>query len=126
MRNNTPASQQVNKIGSYLYKHLDGAYDISKSQNTCDVKFMILYQDKEEIKTNPDAELYEMHLDLNITTYQNKVRINIIEISDYEKTLSFKTYEPEQLENLQYAFNLVMKHIRQTINRVFKDYEFIF
>lgn len=79
------AGQQVNRIGKYLYKHIDGAYNMVKSPNMVDIYFIVLYQLKEDLRTEDDHDMHEMSINLNVTTYSNKVRINIIEVSPKEK-----------------------------------------
>ena len=45
-----PASKQVKRIGQYLYKHIDGAYDFKSSSNNYDVYFLLLYELKKELR----------------------------------------------------------------------------
>lgn len=132
--NNQPleAGQQVNRVGKYLYKHLDGAFKMTKGSNECDVYVTVLYQIPPEFlkKYNITEEQYkdvnEMTLDLNIATYQNKVRINIIEVTPDEKTIGFDVYKPEQLENLQQSAELIFDKVCKRIAKEFQDYDFLF
>ena len=55
---NIPISQQINKIGKYLYKNLGGAKSIEISPNMCDVYFYILYQlpyEKQFVRNEPEV-----------------------------------------------------------------------
>lgn len=130
--NQLQAGQQVNRVGKYLYKHLDGAFKMDKTPNTCDVYVTVLYQIPPEIlkKYNIKGEEYEkvneMTLNLSITTYQNKVRINIIEVTPDEKTIGFDVYKPEQLENLQQSADTIFSKVCKRISKEFQDYEFLF
>ena len=56
-----------------------------KSPNMVDIYFIVLYQLKEDLRTEDDHDMHEMSINLNVTTYSNKVRINIIEVSPKEK-----------------------------------------
>ena len=124
------ANQQVNRLGKFLYKHIDGAFNYKKSSNMYDVYMTILYQLPVEIqdmsKGKEFNDLHEMTLDINITTYLNKVRINIIEMTPEEKTIGYDLYEPEKLEDLVRASEIILKKIHKRISREFREYEFLF
>ena len=127
--NNTKlqAGQQVNRVGKYLYKNLDGAFNIRYSSNMCDVYLTLLYQlPVSDRKTSQDEEVQEMTLDLNITTYQNKVRVNIIEISPEERTIGFDVYSPELMINLKEASQMIFSKVVKKISKAYQEYDFIF
>ena len=125
------ANQQVNRLGKYLYKNLDGAFKIQNSSNTCDIYVTVLYQIPEEIikKYNIPSEysdVHEMTVNINITTYQNKVRINVIEMTKGEKTIGFDLYEPESLIDLRESAKKVYQRVCKRISKEFSDYDFLF
>ena len=124
------ANQQVNRLGSFLYKHIDGSFNYKKSSNMYDVYMTILYQlpvDKQdEAKGKEFNDLHEMTLDINITTYMNKIRINIVEMTPEEKTIGYDLYEPEKLEDLVKASEIILKKIHKRISREFREYQFLF
>lgn len=124
------ANQQVNRVGKFLYKHIDGAFNYKKSSNMYDVYMTILYQlpvDKQdEAKGKEFNDLHEMTLDINITTYMNKVRVNLIEMTPEEKTIGYDLYEPEKLEDLVKASETILKKIQKRISREFREYDFLF
>lgn len=126
------ASQQVNRVGKYLYNNLDGAFKINKSSNTCDVYVTVLYQipseilKKYNITDDKYTEVHEMTVNISITTYQNKVRINIIEMTEGEKTIGYDLYTPESLEDLRESARKIYKRICARISKEFSDYEFLF
>lgn len=124
-----PASKQVNRVGKYIYKHLDGAYRISTSSNTCDVYITLLYQIPrlQQIpgKGKEYNDVHEMTLDLNITTYQNKLRVNVIELTPQERTLSFDTYSPEVLEDLDSASKLIFKNVIKKVSKAYAKYNIL-
>ena len=66
-QNNLPASTQVNRVGKFLYNHLDGAYKYTKSSNMYDVYVTLLYQLKPEYGGGVN-EVEEMTININICT----------------------------------------------------------
>lgn len=120
-----PASQQVNRVGKYLYKHLDGAYEYHKSGNMYDVYCTLLYQLKEE-HGGTKNDVQEMTIDINITTYQNKLRINTIEMTPQERTLGFDLMKPEELVDLHQAMEIIIWKVGNRIRKAYKDYLILF
>lgn len=120
-----PASQQVNRVGKYLYKHLDGAYEYHKSGNMYDVYCTLLYELKEEFGGTKN-DVKDMTININITTYQNKLRINTIEMTPQERTLGFDLMKPEELIDLQEAMNIIKKKVGNRIRRAYKNYIILF
>lgn len=120
-----PASQQVNRVGKYLYKHLDGAYEFRKSGNMYDVYCTLLYELKEEYGGTKN-DVQEMTININITTYQNKLRINTIEMTPQERTLGFDLMKPEELVDLQTAMAIIQRKVGNRIRKAYKDYLILF
>lgn len=111
--------QLVNKLGKYLNKNIDGAYKISfKSGGTCDVYMYMYYQVGDDVR--------QMDLNINITTYSKNIRINLIEMTDFEKTLSSKTWKATQLEDLTKAKEIVYNWICSCISKEYSEYDFVF
>ena len=122
-----PASKQVKRIGQYLYKHIDGAYDFKSSSNKYDVYFLLLYELKKELReSGKDYPVQEMRININVTTYQNKVRINIIELTPKERTIGFDLYTPEKVQDLQKAYPVIMEKIYKRIYKAYQDYYFLY
>ena len=122
-----PASKQVKRIGQYLYKHIDGAYDFKSYSNNYDVYFLLLYELKKEFREpGKDYPVQEMRVNLNVTTYQNKVRINIIELTPKERTIGFDLYTPEKVQDLQKAYPVIMEKINKRIYKAYEDYYFLY
>lgn len=114
------ANQQVNRVGKYIYKNLDGAFKFKTSSNTCDVYITLLY----EVPGSNDVK--EMTLDLNITTYQNKLRVNIIELTPQERTIGYDLYKPEDLMNLEEAKKTILQKVIKRISKAYEGYNFLF
>lgn len=122
-----PASKQVKRIGQYLYKHIDGAYDFKSSSNNYDVYFLLLYELKKELREpGKDYPVQEMRININVTTYQNKVRINIIELTPKERTIGFDLYTPEKVQDLQKAYPVIIEKIYKRIYKAYEDYYFLY
>lgn len=122
-----PASKQVKRIGQYLYKHIDGAYDFKSSSNNYDVYFLLLYELRKELRQpGKDYPVQEMRININVTTYQNKVRINIIELTPQERTIGFDLYTPEKVQDLQKAYPVIIKKIYKRIYKAYEDYYFLY
>lgn len=129
--NNIPmsANLKVKKVGQYLYKHIDGAFKSNSGPNMFDVWFNMLYEippSKDPRYKRLDDTLYEIVINLNLTTYQNKVRINIIEVTPNARTLGFDVFLPEQLDDLERVKQMVMERVHQRIAKAYKDYDFVY
>lgn len=120
-----PASLQVNRVGKYLYNHLDGAFKFVKSGNTADVYVTLLYQLKEEFGGDPN-DVQEMTININITTYQNKLRVNTIEVTPEERTLGYDLIKPEELVDLKNAMEIIIWKVGNRIRKAYKDYVILF
>lgn len=118
--------QAVNIIGKYLFKHIDGAYNFKKGANTYDVYFTILYQLKEDHRTENDNDMNEMNINISLTTYCDKLRMNIIEISPREKTLGFNTFSLSKFDDLQAGYELIMNTLMKRLYKEYQNYDFIF
>lgn len=124
------ANQKVKQIGKYLYNHIDSAYKFESLSNMCNVYFTVLYQvpywDRIPGKGNGYNDVQEMTLNLNITTYQNKIRVNLIEVSPLERTLGYDLYKPDSLEDLESFMHIIFNKIVKKLSKVYEDYDFIF
>ena len=67
-----------------------------------------------------------MKININVTTYQNKVRINIIELTSKERTIGFDLYTPEKVQDLQKAYPVIMEKIYKRIYKAYEDYYFLY
>lgn len=126
MNKQLAASTQVKRIGKYLYKNLDSAYNYKSSSNMFDVYFTLYYQEKHPTLGIAINGIKEMNIDINITTYQNKVRVNVIEMTSAERTLGYNLYPPEKLNDLPSAMKLIWSSIVKKVEKAYSDYEFIF
>ena len=130
--------QIINSLGKYLFKSLDGAIDFNKKSNEFELNTLVLYEiPKEVIKTynlNEDeyGELYEAELQISLTSYDTKLRMNIYCIRPENLVLGHMTLDVsryEDMDNTQF-FKLVeeklLAYIRKRLEAVFGGFEFIF
>ena len=85
----------------------------------CDVYIILLYSEPES------NDVQEMILDINITTYQNKIRINIIEVTPKERTIGFDLYTSEEMMNLQEASKKIYQKILKRVSKAYEDFDFL-
>lgn len=118
--------QLVNTLGNYLYRHIDSAYNKEKSSNMIDIYFTVIYQLKEENRTPTDKDMHEMNLNINLTTYADKIRMNIIELSPEEVTIGFNTFSIDKLQDMNSAYTLIMNTVKKRLSKKYQDYDFLF
>lgn len=128
------SGQAVKMIAKHIKKNLGGAYKLTVGANTCDVYFLIYYEVPKLHKligNSPGKEEYnkvhEMHIDLNITTYQNKVRVNLIEITPEERTIGYDLYKPEIIQaDIVKARELIWNKVQKRLEKAYGEYDFVF
>lgn len=124
-------NQLVNKVGQYLYKHIDGAIKSVRSSNTYDVYVTVYYQlDKWDQVPGRQQEgyndMHEMVINISLTTYTNKIRVNIHEVTPEEWTFGYFVVEPEKLQDVQNAKKLIYEKVCKKIAKHYEDYNFLF
>lgn len=133
-------SQTVNSLGKYLYNNLSGAFKYKKSSNMFDIWTVVLYQiphdriKKYKISEDKYKDVYEMVININITTYQEKIRFNLIEESPDEFTIGCKVFNLAKLRkqnpNNQVYFdtikNGVMDYLIKRLEIHYADFDFLF
>lgn len=125
-----PANSYVNKVGKYLYNHIDSAYKFKTSSNMYDVYMVVYYQ----IPYLPDrpggditySDIQEMRIDINITTYLTKLRINLIQMTPDERTLDHFTIDVEKVSDIRMIFSKILDRIQKKLIKMYEGYEFIF
>ena len=105
------AGSYVNRIGKYLKQNIDGAYKIKFSPMECEVFFQMLFEVPENIESYG-----EIKFAIIIVSYQNKLRINITEISEREKTVGQIILKDADLENMT-DFEEIRFRIINSINK---------
>lgn len=131
-------SQTVNSIGKYLYKNLSGAIKFKKSSNMFDLWTIVLYQipheliKKYNITEDKYKEVYEMVININITTYGTKLRVNLIEESPDEYTVGSMTINVEKMKNknpqayFDDIMDAIVDYLIRRLEKRYEDYDFLF
>ena len=121
--------QLVNNLGRYLYKHIDSAYKGVNSANTYDVYMIVYYQlpGEKQIPGKDDInDVHEMIINLNLTTYQNKIRLNMNEVTEDEWTFGQMIISPEKLEDMDKVRKMILDRVHKRLEKQFSEYDFIF
>lgn len=119
-------TQQVNRIGRYLYNHIDSAYRYKASSNTSDVYITVMYQLPVVRRPIGDQEVHEMHIIISVTTYADKIRVNLIEISPDEVTLGHMAIPQDMVDNLDDLKKYILARIQKLLNKRYANYDFIY
>ena len=115
------AGTYVNKIGKYLKQHLDGVYRIAFHPMECEVFFKLFYEipgDKETFS--------EMNFVVSITSYQNKVRMNITEDSPREKTIGQCIISIEEVNDLSLIKEKFLDAFYKAVAKEYEGFDFIY
>lgn len=125
-------SKTVNSVGKFLYKKLDGSYSMKKRSNTCEVKSTVLYQipkevsDKYNLSKEEKDNVQVMDVLISVTTYSDKIRVEVVELSPEEKTIGFKTLGSKWFENMQDGLSEVWFFVTSSIEKEFEGYDVLF
>lgn len=126
----TPPNQVVNMIGKYLFRHLIGAFKQVRTANSYDVYVTLLYQLPWGMRKpglgKEYNDVHEMTLDLSITTYQNKIRVNIIECDNNNRVLGYDVFPLELFNNLENAKSRIFNRVCERITNAYSEYDFLF
>lgn len=125
-----PGSQLVNRLGKYFKKSIDGVYSIKFQPNECVVKFVVYYQapfmSNDIHKGRQLSDLLEMNIECNITTYSDKIRVNLIELSPDEMTIGQFIISTSKFDDWVYGREFLWNKIVDKLYETFEGYEFIF
>lgn len=113
--------QDVNKVAKYIYKNTDGAYQIKFGANFVDVYMNVYYH-----TGVADDPIQTMRLDINLTSYADKIRYNVTEMDIMENTFLHGTVEVKDPTDLEPIRKAIYDRIVRAIQQEFEDYDFIF
>lgn len=134
-------SQLINSLGKYLFKNLGGSINFKKSSNTFTLWTLILYQipysiiKKYNLPNIQETDVQEMTICIDMTTYQNKLRFNIIEETPDQQTLGCKVInlqlsKYQNVKTNQELFHIVMeelqKYIYSQLSKRYDGYDFLY
>jgi len=111
----------INKVGKYLKNNIDGAFKIKFGPMLCEIEMRMYYQ----IPNDPES-FDEIHFLIDITSYANKLRINITENTKMEKTIGQLILTSDELQDLVLIRKKILKKIEDFISKEYADYDFIF
>lgn len=136
--NRLPLPSQVKRLGNYIGKNKDtrfmGVYKIQEPPNQYVIYMTIMYQVPENIRkelkkyrkefNGKEEDVYMQDIYLNITTYSGKyIRVNVIALNEYEKTLGFLRLDKMDLMDLPHCKELVREYIEDKIKKEYDAYE---
>lgn len=131
--NRLPLPSQVKRLGKFLAKNLSGVYKIEEPPNQYIIYSTILYQVKPEVRKamkryqkefqGIEETVYEMNIYYNITTYQQYIRVNVIQLDENEQTLGYLRLEPKELMSLPFCKQKILEYTKKVIEKKYSDYE---
>ena len=132
--NRLPLPSQVKRLGKYLKDNLTGVYKVKEPPNEYVIYTTIMYQIDPEVrkmmKRYPtelkgiEEEIYEMNIYFNITTYSGKyIRVNIIQLDEYEITLGFLRLDRLDLMSLPDCKKKLLAYTKKVIEKRYEGYE---
>lgn len=131
--NRLPLPSQVKRLGKYLKDHLEGVYKVQEPPNEYIIYTTILYQVAPEVRRamkpyqkefqGIEEEIYEMGIYLNITTYGEYIRVNVIQLDEYEQTLGFLRLDHKDLMSLPYCKDKILRYTKKVIEKHYEGYE---
>jgi hypothetical protein len=124
---------QVKRLGKYLKDNLTGVFKVTEPPNEYIIYTTILYQIDPEVRKalkkyqkefqGKEEDIYEMNIYLNLTTYKQFIRINVIELDENEQTLGYMRLSQEDLMSLPYCKTKIMEYVKKVIEKKYEDYE---
>ena len=134
----TNVSQALSSIGRYLYKNLAGSYKSQKASNEYNVWTVVMYQipsdiiKKYRLQNVKEADVQEAKICVSLAAYDKTLRVNLYEIQSEDIVLGHMTIKLEKYLNqdnnamFEYIKNKIESYMYERIQKVYKDYEFIF
>lgn len=119
-------------VGKALYKRLDGAYSYKTTSNTSEVKSTILYQipvevsDRYNLSREEREQVNVIDVLIALTTYSNKIRVEVVELSPEEKTIGFRTFPKEYFDNVPDGVQRVLAFVAKSVKKEFDGYDVLF
>ncbi len=131
--NRLPLPSQVKRLGKFLAKNLTGVYKVQEPPNEYVIYSTILYQIKPEVRKalkkyqkefqGKEEDIYEMNIYFNITTYSQYIRVNVIQLDEYEQTLGYLRLSPQELMSLPFCKQKILEYTKKVIEKKYEDYE---
>lgn len=129
--NRLPLPSQVKRLGKYLKDNLTGVYKVVEPPNEYIIYTTILYQIDPEVRKmlkryqkefqGKEEDIYEMNIYFNITTYGQYIRVNVIQLDEYEITLGYLRLDNKDLISLPYCKKKILDYAKKRIETKYKD-----
>ncbi len=116
----TVAPASVASVGKYLKKNIDGSYKMTFGPNLCTVYFTMFFQDEY------GGPIKEMNFAIDLTSYQNKVRVNITELTKNQKTICQVIFNEDDLKDLREAKKKMLTKLAQAIEKEYEGFELVY
>ena len=130
--NRLPLPSQVKRLGKYLKDNLSGVYKVQEPPNEYNIYATILYMIEPEARKvmkkyqkelqGKEQEIYEMPIYYSITTYNGKyIRVNVIQLDEYEVTLGFFRLDRLDLMSLPDCKKKILEFAKKKIEKKYED-----
>lgn len=129
--NRLPLPSQVKRLGKYLKDNLTGVYKVIEPPNEYIIYTTILYQIDPEVRKmlkryqkefqGKEEDIYEMNIYFNITTYGQYIRVNVIQLDEYEITLGYLRLDNKDLISLPYCKQKILEYAKKRIETKYKN-----
>lgn len=119
-------NQQINQIGKYMYHNIDGAIGYKTKPNESIVTFLMYFQDDPDKVTQSDIDLQEIKIEIDITTYNNKIRVDMIELDPNERTLGYYLYSPESADDMKYIKDDILNKLNKRIRKFYGQFLYLY
>ena len=115
-------SQYMIQLGKYIYNNIEYCYQYKSSVNTFDCYLRIHYTIDENLLEEGESPEGYIDLNLNLVTYQNKIRVNLYELNDqYQKVIGTKIIEVKDKFSVETECNKLLKFVFNKIEKEYKD-----
>lgn len=119
-------NQQINRIVKYLYHNIDGAISYRTEPNKSIVTFLMYFQDDPSTVNQSDFNLNEIKIEIDVTTYNNKVRVDMIELDPNQRTLGYYLYSPESIQDMKYIRNDILNKLSKRIRKFYGQFLYLY
>lgn len=119
-------NQQINRIGKYIYHNIDGAVGYKTKPNKSIVTFLMYFQYDPDKVEQYDIDLQEIKIEIDITTYNNKIRVDMIELDPNERTLGYYLYSLESANDITYIKDDILNKLNKRIRKFYGRFLYLY
>lgn len=107
-------------LAKYLYTNIGSATSWTSQSNVVTVQFTVYIVHPIDVE---GQTIDHVDLEVNITTYSNKIRIELFEKTPLERTLAFYVYTPENVQDFKYMKTDILKKIKKAVTKYYEGIE---